>query len=98
MSEYNYTPDTSHVRDSYLRERYFEVANVAAVGPEFYNEFDRWLAHHDAGVRLALLEEQRAEIQTWFVYETRDLGDAYASDTVTDLVSDRIEKEAGGLT
>lgn len=41
--------------------------------------------------RLALLEAMRTEVQGWYRYDTRDIGDAFLADSVVDLIQDRID-------
>lgn len=51
---YRYTPTTAHVRDSYIQGQ--RQAFIASAG-EHAEEFDRWLAAHDAEVAAKAWEE-----------------------------------------
>jgi hypothetical protein len=53
----DYTPNTDKVRDAYIRG--MRTAFIASAG-EHHEEFDRWLAAHDAQVAAQIAEKIRA--------------------------------------
>ncbi|GAB3166947.1 hypothetical protein GCM10027059_26710 [Myceligenerans halotolerans] len=58
---------------------------------EAADRLNAWFAGVQVDARKELLEEMRAEVATWHVYETRDIGDAFRADAVVDLIQDRLD-------
>lgn len=87
----DHTPTTSSVRDRYAACRIPKGVR-ATVAKE---EFDRWLAEHDAKVRAETLREARDNVRASSFWA--DGSDNYAGRVrgYLNFEADRIEREAG---